>query len=784
MRKDFFTNMKMNIFSFLRKCVFSAAVSFAVASCTGTAQAIPDYDEIGRQFSLVLQNAHFSHTPYDKKQSARFLESYLKSVDPAHLYFTQKDVDLLNDVYGKSMGEYLLARQTSALAQKLYAFFSEKALARIARAEKIVASYQKAENELAQAEQKLAAAEKTGDQKEAEDARRRIALAQSKLPDFTGNETIVRSRRKVGWAKDDEELDAVWNAQLKEYFLAETLRRENVARLAREQGKEDPSAHDLPPAAKLAARYKRMKNSIQEADLEDMVTKLLSAVAHVYDPHTDYMGAREEQRFKDMMVNSLIGIGALLQADDDGSTKINGIVKGGPAEKSGELKLGDKIIAVDADNSGHFTDILYMGIDKVVDLIRGKEGVSVALRVVPEANPGEVKIVRIVRQKVEMKDEFASAKIIDIQLAGKEKHRLGILTLPSFYVDLDGGDGVRCAADVKRILRRMNSENVEGLVVDLRSNGGGSLEEVRRMVGFFTGAGPVVQIRDYRNNVEILRVSGKAIFDGPLVVLCNKLSASASEIFAGAMVDYGRAILAGDTTTFGKGTVQMPRSLGDFLPYFASKEGAGMLKVTTQKFYRISGKSTQLKGVESDIVLPTASAGFEIGENVLDNAMPYDEIPKASKYEKSMKWVRMLPELLRRSRARVANDKDMQYMQEDIQRFRERTEKNSVSLNKNQREEENNFLLQRKKDIDHERKIRYERMAEEDAGTLTIYRLSLSDVDEEELPLATNEDEESFMDMAEDPEDKLSESPDYPSHLDPELRECLHILQDMIDLSE
>lgn len=773
--------MKMNMLSTLRKWAAPLVAVAAFASCT--AHAVPDFNEIGRQFSLVLQNAHFSHTPFSKELSRKFLESYLKEVDPARLYLTKKDVALLQDTYGDSFGDYLLAGETSSLAQKLYGFYSEKALARIAMAEKIIAGYHQAEEEAARATQNLQKARETHDAALEKKAAAALAEAQSKLPAFQSDKTIPRSRRKVEWAADDAALDRVWADQLEEYMLSETLRRANVAKMAEEQGKADPLKNELMPAAKLAARYKRMKNMVQEADLENMVTTLLSAVAHVYDPHTDYMGAREEERFKEMMVNALTGIGALLQAEDDGSTKITGIVKGGPTEKSGELKLGDKIIAVDHDNTGHFTDILYMGIDKVVDLIRGPEGLPVALRVVPESNPAEVKIVTIVRQKVEMKDEFASAKIIDMQLPDKRTYRLGLLTLPSFYIDMDGTD-VRCGTDVKKILRRMTEEKVQGLVIDLRNNGGGSLDEVRKMVGFFTGAGPVVQVRDFRGSVERLRVAGKAIFNGPMVVLCNKLSASASEIFAGAMADYGRAIIVGDTTTFGKGTVQVPRSIGDYLPYFTSRDRAGMLKVTMQKFYRITGDSTQLKGVASDIVIPTASAGFEIGESVLDYAMPYDKISKAPQYVKSTEWTAMLPELKKRSDARVAADKDMQYMAEDIRRFRKRTEENVVSLNKTVREKENAELMLRKKNIDAERKARYVELANKDAETMKIYRLTLSDVALPELPLAGKEEKNSFMNMQEDPTEKLTESPEYPSSLDPELRECLHIVRDMIDLKK
>jgi carboxyl-terminal processing protease len=239
---------------------------------------------------------------------------------------------------------------------------------------------------------------------------------------------------------------------------------------------------------------------------------------------------------------------------------------------------------------------------------------------------------------------------------------------------------------------------------------------------------------------------------------------------------------AWDEASFGKGTVQVPRGLGAYMPYFTQREGCGMIKVTTQKFYRVGGASTQLKGVASDIVLPTVTGGLRIGEGEQDYAMPYDEIPRAGGYVKSSRIARILPELMERSNARVAADKDMQYTREDIARAKERFEKNEISLNKVVREAENAQLLERKKAIDAERKVRYEQMAADDAKNLTIYRLKLGDVNAPKLPLASKADDSEYMDENKDPEDELTETPEYPSNLDPVLREALHIVKDMVEM--
>ena len=719
------------------------AAAAALMSCCSVSHAEPDYDIIGKQFSLVLQHAHFSRERFSQKMYQQFLECYVQSLDPQHLFLTREDVDYLRERYACSFGDYLLANQTTRLAEELYAYFSARALPRIDQAEKMLQGYAKA------------------------------------MPAFDSDRVVPRTRRKLPRARNAAELDQVWRDQVEDMILTEVLRRENLAALAKAKGKESPVTREMPVADKMLARIKRMRNEIQEADREDMVSYLLNAVAHVYDPHSDYMGAREEQRFKDMIKASIVGIGAKLQSDDDGSTTIEGIVKGGPAARCGQLQLGDRIVAVDSKGDDSWTDIMFLSIDKVVDLIRGQKGQMVKLRVL-SASSGEEKVVSIVRDEIPMSEELASGRIIDMKSGGRT-YRLGVLTLPSFYIDLDNGD-VHCAADVKKILRRMIQEKVQGIVLDLRFNGGGSLDEVRKMVGFFTGAGPVVQVKDSRAHVERLTVSGKPLFNGELVVLINRLSASASEIFAGAMADYGRAVIVGDAATFGKGTVQVPRSLADYMPYFSSREGCGMIKVTTQKFYRVGGASTQLKGVASDIVLPTVTAGLRLGEAEQDYALEYDEIPRAGGYVKSSRIARILPELMARSITRTDADKDMQYTREDIARARERQEKNELSLNKAVRHAENAQLMERKKTIDAERKLRYEQMAAEDEKNLTIYRLKLTDVKSAKLPLASKDDKNEYMDENKDPEEELTETPDYPSNLDPVLREALYITRDMVDM--
>ncbi|MFR0679746.1 MULTISPECIES: carboxy terminal-processing peptidase [unclassified Akkermansia] len=693
--------------------------------------------------SLLLQNFHFSRKEFSDDLSNKFLETYLRKVDPSKIFFTQQDVDALKKKYGKELDDYLMSGQMMDAAKAMHALYRQRAMQRIAYA--------------------------------------RDLLKQGGFT-FTQDKTIERSRRKIdSWPKDEAEMQQVWKDLVEEQLLSETLRRETVARLAKEQNKPDPLANEKPVEEKLLMRYERIQRNIQETDLEDVAETLLSAVALTYDPHTDYMGARQVDRFKISMSPELTGIGALLGGEDDGSTKINGIVVGGPADKSGELKLNDRIVAIDSNNTGEMVDILFMKLDKVVDMIRGSENSQIRLKVEPADAPGQAKIITLTRSKVPLKDELAKAEIIELNGAPDGQNRIGVLSLPSFYADMDGGDR-RCAADVKKLLERMNKEKVDGLVIDLRNNGGGSLEEVRLMTGFFTGRGPVVQIKDTRGNVDVKTANNREkLFKGPIVVLINKLSASASEILAAALQDYGRAVIVGDTSTFGKGTVQQPVDIGQYLPYFSARDRAGLLKVTTQKFYRVPGGSTQLKGVESDIQLPTATAAFELGEEILDYAMPYDQIPPCHNYKKDSAIAGILPALKAASAERVAKDRDLQIAKEDIAMMKQRIKDNKLSLNKKVREQENASLEERRKSINQERKTRFAQMAKDDAAKYKIYRLTLDDINAPELPLANPEkDNEQFMHVAEDPTAELDDSPEYPSGLDPELREGINIVQDML----
>ena len=710
-----------------------------------------DFNEVGKQMAIMLQNSHFARIPFNAELSARFLDDYLKGLDSQKLYFTQEDVTLLETKFGGQLHTLILHGSSISAAKEIYRLFEKRVEERMALTEK---------------------------------------LLKGPAFDFSVSESIMLSRKEATWAKNNGEIAEIWRLQIKEAVLGETLRRELLTKLAKEQGKPDPGGEDRSPSEKVSLRYKRFLNSVKDVDDEEIANYFLSSIARAYDPHTEYMSFRETNRFKDGMKNELVGIGALLQAEEDGATKITGIVIGGPADRDGVLKLNDRVVAVDTLNTGKpedMIDIMFMKVDKVVGFVRGKKDTLVALKIEPAgAVPGETKIVVIQRGRVEMKDEQASGEVIEVAGENSRSRRLGVITLPSFYSDFEEGL-VRCSVDVEKILKRLIEEKVDGLVFDVRNNGGGSLTEVQRMTGFFTGTGPVVQVKNTLGRVQVNDSEvGKPIYTGPMVVITDKGSASASEILAGALQDFNRAVIVGDASTFGKGTVQQPMDIGRMLPLFAAKNRAGSLKVTTQKFYRPSGSSTQMDGVAADIVVPSLTDASDIGECYLDHPLPHDRIRPAANFKPLDGQALFLPRLKELSQERLNGCKDFSYVVQDIIKAKERLKNNLVSLSKSAREKDlvDSDMLQKERNI--ERKSRFQKIADEDKKSMVFFKLSLED-SANNVSLKSydpSEENNSYMRRAKDKTADLDLTPKWPSGLDPLKRESLSVLTDLIDLTD
>ncbi|MBK1834700.1 carboxy terminal-processing peptidase [Roseibacillus ishigakijimensis] len=724
----------------------------AFASCSlGKVSGETDFNDVGKVMVGMLENKHFAEIKFDEEMSDRILSDFLKDLDPARLYFTQDDVDGFEARFGGQaeapIHQLLVQERAMEPAGEIYSRYVERVRERIDFAKKI---------------------------------------AEEGEFDFGKDETVMRSRREAPWPADDFEAQELWRKQIKEEILSEEMRRETIRRIAEEQGKEDPLKDDKSPREAVKQRYERFLKDIEGADEEDVASYFFSAVAQAHDPHTDYLSVRQMERFRAGLENQLIGIGALLQREDDGATKIIGLVVNGPADKQGELQLNDRIVAVDSLNDGEFTDTLYMKIDHVVELIRGQQDTEVRLKVEPAGGaPGEVKEIIIKRDKVELKDEAAAAEIIEMVQEDGSTKSIGWITLPSFYLNFNTGVP-SVYRDVQVLLTRLMKEGVDGVALDLRGNGGGALEEVRRMTGLFVGRGPVVQVKEGWGAVRVKESTlRKPLYEGPLLVVTDKTSASASEILAGALQDYNRAIVVGESSTYGKGTVQQPMDIGRFFKFFQDSDRAGTLKATVQKFYRVTGSSTQLDGVVPDIVLPSLTDALEIGEEFQDHALPHDLIEPAKGFAPLERDGLFLPEIAARSNERVANSKDFQYVQEDVARTKKRIEENVVSLNRKVREQELQEAEERRDARNEERRERFSKIEQRDSEKFNFYRLTLDDLEREALEeVDRKRDAEANMRVAKDEVADLDDTPEWPSGLDVVKRESIHILTDLIELTE
>lgn len=478
--------------------------------------------------------------------------------------------------------------------------------------------------------------------------------------DFSGNDVFEADRTKAPWPGSEAELNTLWDAKVKYDELSLKL-----------TGKTDKEIRDT-----LSRRYKFAIRRLAQTKSEDVFSLAMTAFAHEIDPHTNYLSPRNTEQFNTEMSLSLEGIGAVLQMDDD-YTVINSMVAGGPAAKSKTIGVGDRVVGVGQPGK-QIQDVIGWRLDDVVALIKGPKGSKVRLEILPGGKGTKTRIVTLTRERIRLEDRAVK---MSVKQVGKEK--VGVLDIPGFYVGLTD--------DVKVQLQKLEKQHVSSVIIDLRSNGGGALTEAVSLSGLFIPGGPVVQVRD--NNGKVREDSdndGMVYYKGPLVVLVDRFSASASEIFAAAMQDYGRALIVGEPT-FGKGTVQQYRSLNRIYDQMLRPEwpALGSVQYTIQKFYRINGGSTQRKGVTPDILMPTGSEETETGEKFEDNALPWDSV-KAATWTRSGDLTTFDPELLTLHQARIAKNAEFQYIIKNIARYNAIKEKrNTISLNYAQREKEN-----------------------------------------------------------------------------------------------
>lgn len=577
-----------------------------------------------------LSKRHYRDLEINDALSEEFLSNYIKSLDPARLYFLQTDIDTFNKQRDKH-DDYIRKGDLKA-GFEIYDVYRDRVTSRL---EWVLSRLQSKDLKF----------------------------------DFTGKDSVEVDRKSAAWPKNTQELDQLWERRLKLSVLNLKLAGKTV-----EEAKTT-----------LERRYKNQLNRLAQQNGDDVYEALINAFTVLYDPHTNYFSPRTSENFNINMSLQLEGIGAVLQSEDE-HTKVVRLVAGGPAAKQGQLQPADKIIGVAQGKEGEIVDVVGWRLDEVVDLIRGKKDTVVKLEVLTADT--EPKIVEIQRGTVKLEDQAAQKAVLKVS-DGERVRKIGVIDVPAFYHDFDayrrGDQDFRSTTrDVARLLRELQEEDVEGIVLDLRNNGGGSLQEATMLTDLFIDQGPVVQIRESNGRVsQHNRSRSRALYRGPLVVMVNRLSASASEIFAGAIQDYNRGIIVG-SQSFGKGTVQLLSDLPE-----------GQLKLTESKFYRVSGDSTQHRGIIPDIAMPVLIDHDEVGESAYETALPWDQISPA-KHGQYFDFSQMLPILDQRHKARSVKDPDIIRIMDQLTLMEQNKARDTISLNEAVRlkEKENNELAQ------------------------------------------------------------------------------------------
>lgn len=714
----------------------SALVSLAIAL---PGYALIEYSkeqqDTAAQLIDQLEERHYSKRKYDDALSSEHLDSYLDSLDGGKMFLTAAEVESFERYRNRMDDDLPKGRLDAGFA--IFNLFHDKLTQRL---EFLLESLPE----------------------------------QIDAMDFDVDERYTLDTDDRRWAENQQELDERWRLQLKNQVL-------NL-RLADKP--EDEIAETL------TKRYKNQLSRVRQYNAQDAFQIYANALTELYDPHTNYLSPRRSENFNMNMRLSLEGIGAVLTPEDE-FTRVARIVAAGPADKQGELQPSDRIVAVAQGDDGAFVDVIGQRLDEVVQLIRGPKGSTVRLQVLPAkaGTDAERKTIKIVRNKVKLEEQSAQKRVLEVPDANGEITRLGVIDIPTFYIDFEamrrGDDDYKSTTrDVKRLLAELEEENVEGVIVDLRNNGGGSLQEANDLTGLFIEYGPTVQIRHSSRRVwrdgKRLRSS---YFEGPLVVLINRLSASASEIFAGAIQDYERGLVLGDRS-YGKGTVQTMVPLSE-----------GQLKITESKFYRISGDSTQHRGVVPDIVFPSLYDPGEIGESTLDHALDWDQINPV-RHRRYSNIDTLVPRLAEIFESRSSTDPEFRYLQDQLAIAEDNRAIKSVSLNEAVRRAEREDREARALEIENKRRVAL------DLPTLA----SLDEADEEDTEgnenaetanadeADTQDEQESTASVESDadvnaedlPESKETEviSANELAHDDVLLAEAGHILVDALVLQK
>ena len=640
-----------------------------------------EHRDTARSIVRQLRN-HYRQMRLDEEVSGKVLDQYLEDLDPNRVHFTVEDVaefDAFREELGERLGDGRLEE-----GFRIFNIHQQRMTARL-------------EHKLDQLDDGL------------------------DVLDFDTDQEVRLDREDADWAADPEALRELWDQRLKNAVLSMRL----------------DELDDEEILERLGRRYSGQLQRVRQSNAEDAFQTYMNALTRTFDPHTAYFTPRRSENFDISMSGSLEGIGAVLKSEDE-YVQVVRLIPGGPAAKGGELRPADRIVGV-AQEDEEMVNVIGWRLDEVVDRIRGPKGSRVTLEVIPSDSTSEhaTETIEITRNEVQLEEQRARKDILEVEREDGAK-RLGVITIPGFYLDFEAyrrgdPDYTSTTRDVARLLSELQEEDVDGLLVDLRNNGGGSLHEATQLVSLFIDEGPAVQVRDYRGRVQVEEDQFPGmLYDGPMAVLVNRFSASASEIFAGAMQDYGRGIVVGDDT-YGKGTVQTMLPLNH-----------GQLKITQAKFYRVSGASNQHMGIVPDIRLPYLVDKELIGESALPNALPWDQID-ATSYKRLFDPAPLLPALRERHERRIDDSADFNYIRGQLELLEERRGRQHASLNEEKRREQERAWEQRRLELENQRREAQGKDPLEDVGEL--------DTVEEEAgaPGAELEDERDDRDLGEDP---------------------------------
>ncbi|MBN7820572.1 carboxy terminal-processing peptidase [Bowmanella yangjiangensis] len=618
--------MKNAIHVSVAAALLAASYGAGAVATTPSAHDLPNLEQESqhavatKRISSLFTRAHYKEIELNDALSERVYDRFLKALDPNKNVFTAADIAEL-EKYRASFDDALERGQLAGV----YDIYQQNLKRRVER-------YEYA-----------------------------LSLLDSSFDFEKAGDALEFNREDASWPKDVAELNELWRQRVK--YDALNLKM---------AGKDEAGVKDL-----LSKRYERAIKRLQQTESEDVFQTLMNSFARTIEAHTSYLSPRNAERFQMDMNLSFEGIGAVLQSLDD-HTVIRSIVPGGPADLSKQIKPEDRIVGV-AQEDDEFVDVVGWRLDEVVDLIKGPKGSVVRLQLLKGAasDSATPEVVSLTRDKIKLEDRAAKSEVYVPDTGPNRGQKLGVISIPSFYNNLH--------EDVRKELDSLKSENVEGVIVDLRGNGGGSLTEATQLTGLFIDKGPVVQIRDSAGRIREERDNdGIVYYDGPLTVLVDRYSASASEIFAAAMQDYGRALIVGEQT-FGKGTVQQHRGLGRIYDLYDNPLGS--VQITIAKFYRINGGSTQHKGVVPDILFPSAIEPSEWGESREENALPWDSIQRAN-YTTFGETGSTVREVSEKHMARIQQDPEFAYILEDINEYRARKDDKTISLVESERRKE------------------------------------------------------------------------------------------------